>query len=388
MQRTRILIFITTLLVVGIAGTIALLYARGYRVNPQTGEIGPNGLLVANSEPTGAQIFVNGDLTSATNATVPLPPGTYDVSLKKEGYMSWNKRITINKEEVTQVDVSLFSSAPSLSAITFAGAFNPVISPDFTKIAYSAPDDPNNPEKQGLWVLDTSNVPLGFNREPRRITDGDLSESTWQWSPDSREIMLTTPTGVFLLSDSDFVPQTQRTNIASLKARTLAEWEVELQQRLNAQLAKLPEEFQNIFKTKTSDIVFSPNENKILYTATGEATFEDDLVKQLPGSSTQKQIRTIKPNKKYIYDIKEDRNFEISDSKQPAYWFPTSHHVVLPEEGQISILDYDGTNKQTVFAGSYVFPHAYATTSNTRLIILTNFGATEGMGNLYSLGIK
>jgi hypothetical protein len=390
MQKTRILIFLTTILVVGIAGTIALLYAKGYRLDSETGEFGPNGLLVANSEPTGAQIFVDGELKSATNATVPLPPGTYDVELKKEGFLSWKKRISIAKEEVTQVDVSLFNQAPSnLSAITFSGATNPSLSPDITKIAYGVPADPDNPEKEGLWVLDTGNLPLGFNRDPRRITDGDMSEATWEWSPDSRQLLVTTPTAIYLLSDSEFVPQSQRVNVASQKAKILAEWEIEKTQKLNAQLAKLPDEFQDIFKTKTKDVIFSPNENKILYTATGSANLPEDVVKQLPGSSTQKQTRDIKPGIKYIYDIKEDRNFEIGVDGRPVYWFPTSHHLVIPEESKISIVDYDGTNKQTVFGGVYEFPHAYATTSNGRLIILTNFGASETSNqNLYSLGIK
>lgn len=388
MQKTRILIFLTTILVVGTAGIIALLYAKGYRFNAETREFGPNGLLVANSEPTGAQIFVDGQLKTATNATVPLPPGTYDVTLKKENYLPWNKRITINKEEVTQVDVSLFGQATNLSAITFSGAANPTLSPDFTKIAYSVPADPDNPEKQGLWVLDTGNLPLGFNRDPRRITDGDLTGATWQWSPDSREIMITTPTAVYLLSDSEFVPQSQRVNIASQKAKLLADWEIEKTQKLNAQLAKLPDQFQDIFKTKTKDVVFSPNENKILYTAIANVNLPTDVVKQLPGSSTQKQVRDIKPGIKYIYDIKEDRNFEVGVDGNPIYWFPTSHHVVVPEENKISIMDYDGTNKQAVYGGNYEYPHAYATTSNGRLIILTNFGVEETNQNLYSLGVK
>lgn len=387
MQKTRVVIFLTTILVVGIAGTIALLYAKGYRFNTETREFGPNGLLVANSEPTGAQIFVNGELKSATNATVPLPPGTYDVSLKKEGFLPWNKRISINQEEVTQVDVSLFSSAPSLSAITFSGASNPVLSHDFTKIAYSVPLDPDNPEKEGIWVLDTGNLPLGFNREPRRITDGDMTKATYSWSPDSRELLVTTPTAVYLLSDAEFMPQSRRENIASQKAKILADWEIENAQKLNAQLAKLPDQFQDIFKTKATDIIFSPNENKILYTGTTNANLPTDVVKQLPGSSTQKQTRDIKKDIKYIYDIKEDRNFEISDADQPIYWFPTSHHIVVPEENKISIMDYDGTNKQTVFGGGYEFPHAYAATSNGRLIILTGFGASDNQ-NLYSLGVK
>jgi len=42
-----------------------------------------------------------------------------DAKKEKMGLLSWKKRLTIKKEEVTKVDTVLFPAAPSLSAITF-----------------------------------------------------------------------------------------------------------------------------------------------------------------------------------------------------------------------------------------------------------------------------
>ena len=388
MKRIRVLIFLSTVLVVGVVGIIASYIARGYTIDKNTLQLSPQGLLVANSDPTGAQVIVNGNLKTATNATISLAPGIFDVTIKKEGFLPWNKRLTIDKEIVTQVDVSLFSSAPSLSAITFSGAFSPSVSPDSTKVLYAVPTAAGAEDKAGLWVLETVNLPIGFNREPRRITDGDMSKDTWQWSPDSRQVLLTTPTGMFLLNVSDFTAQGKRSNISSQKNKILSDWADEKQKRLHAQLSRLPAEYQDIFEFKTSAVLFSPNENKILYTASGSANLKEGLVPQLPGSSTQKQTRDLKTGKQYVYDIKEDRNFEVAEANQPLYWFPTSHHLIVPEPNKISIIDYDGTNKQTVYSGSYVFPHAYSTNSNNRLLILTNFGAEANITNLYSLSLK
>lgn len=388
MTRLRIIIFFVTILVVSTVGFFALAYARGYRLNQKTLEFGPHGLLVANSDPNGASVFIDGELKTATNATIPLPPGTYDVSVRKESFISWSKRITISKEEVTQINVSLFASAPSLSAVTFSGSINPNVSPDSTKILYGVPQNGDAEDKAGLWILETVNLPLGFNREPRRITDGNLVDATWEWSPDSREVLLTTKTGMFLLQTSDFTPQTQRVNVSSQKQAIDLKWTQDAQKRLEAQLAKLPDELEDVFLFRTTDVVFSPDENKILYTASGSASLKEGLIKPLPGSSTQKQVRDIKDGKKYVFDIKEDRNFEIADKTQPVYWFPTSLHVVLPEENKISVMEYDGTNKQTVFTGSYVFPFAYPTTNANRLLIITNFGADSALSNLYSLSLK
>src|SRR5690606_38469838 len=104
MQNTRLLIWLSTILVIGVFGTAAIMYARGYRIDKENLQITPSGLLVANSEPNGVQVFVDGELKTATDNTIKLPPGTHDLLLKKDGYTSWQKRIVIEKEIVTQID--------------------------------------------------------------------------------------------------------------------------------------------------------------------------------------------------------------------------------------------------------------------------------------------
>lgn len=379
MTRIRILIFLLTVVVVGLIGTFAISYARGYRFDWKRFRFTPNGLLVIKSEPTGAQIFVNGDLRTATDATVSISPGTYDVSVQKTGYLAWNKRLTIEKEEVTVATVNLFRSAPSLTAVTFDGAVNPVSSADYSKIAYAA--------KTGLWLIETTDLPLGFSRDPRRIADGDLSQAIWEFSPDGRQIMLTTPVGVFLLDTGSFTPQNEWVNIGSRKETTLAAWELERKNKLAAQSKNLPEEVGDILSRKVSQVVFSPDETKILYTASASGALTDNLIKSLPGSSTQKQERNIEPGRTYVYDIKEDRNFKVADEGAALRWFPTSRHLVLAEDGAVTIMDYDGTNRQPVYTGSYSAPFAFPYANSSRLLILTNLGSGS-TANLYSLSLK
>src|SRR4030042_6361491 len=136
MTKIRMFIFAITIAIVFVVGTLIFLYAKGYRLDSDTKKFSPNGLLVIKSVPDGAQIFINGELKTATNATIPLIPNTYDVSVKKEGFLSWNKRLTIEKEIVTEASAHLFKSVPSLSAITFLGVENPIPSHDLTKISY------------------------------------------------------------------------------------------------------------------------------------------------------------------------------------------------------------------------------------------------------------
>jgi hypothetical protein len=405
MTKIRVLILLITILVVGSIGVLGTLYARGYRFDIKNKEIVPKGLLVIKSDPDAAQIFINGELKTVTNATISLEPGEYDVQVKKEGYLSWNKRLTIEKEIVTEATANLFRTAPSLSPMTFTPTYNPVVSPSITKIAYAIIPSDNvdsstqvPQDKIGLWVMETVSLPLGFAREPRKVTDGILSNANWKWSPDERQILLTTPTGSYLIDANEYTPQNQSVNINYRIDQILETWEEELNTKLELKINRLPDDLSSILNRKTSSIAFSPDGDMVLYTASGSATIPDNLIKQLPGSSTQKQEREIKDGKTYIYDVKEDRNFLITDFKvsiapdnlneKALLWFPTSRHVILSEENKISIVDYDGTNKQEVYSGSYASPHAFPTASSQRLIILTNLGAESAPLNLYSLSIK
>lgn len=388
MARVRLGVFFIGLVIVGLMGLVVSFYARGYRFEPKTFKFIPNGLLVVNSEPTGAQIWVDGELASATNATIPLPPAEYDIEVKKDGYISWKKRLTVEKEIVTQADVSLFPAAPTLTPITFSGVLNPIASPDGNKIAYIVPNTRDNLDKSGLWISEVINLPIGFPREPRRITDGDLSQAFLEWSPDSKEILLTTSSGVYLLDTGQLTSQPELVNIAATLTTIKAQWNERQRKITESKLDRLPDELADIFQRKTDNIVFSPDDRKILYTASASVTIPQDLVPQLPGSSTQKQVRDIKGGKKYVYDIKEDRNFEVGEATQPIYWLPSSMHLIIPSPNQVAITDYDGTNKQTVYSGSYVSPHAYAFTNTSKLLILTNFGSDNSLPNLYSLNLK
>ena len=408
MTKLRILLTILTFIVVFTLGTAAFMYARGYRLNLRENSINPTGLLVLKSDPDGAQIFIDNELKSATNTTMSLPPGMYDIRIEKEGYISWIKTLEIKAEIVTEETAHLFKSAPSLTAITFSGVENPTPSQDMSKISYIAPvpikvaTASANLNGYGLWVMEMANLPLGFSREPRRITDGKLNSATWQFSPDDREIILDIAKLSYLLPISETTNEAQRVNITQRKVTTLKLWGETEKTRLESHVNKLPIELKEILLNNASSVVFSPDERMIMYTASASAKLSDNLIKDFPGASTQKQNRDINIYHTYIYDIKEDRNFLIdNDSKnlitkggittsaqRRLAFFPTSRNLLLAEPNKITIMDYDGTNRQVVYEGNYVAPFAFPTLSYDRIIILTNLGAEDKIPNLYSVGIK
>ena len=407
MTKIRITIFLITSIIVVSASYIFSLYARGYRYSPERRKLLPSGLLIIKSNPDGAQVNINGEQKTITNNNLALAPGTYDINIKKEGSHTWKKRITIDKEEVTEIDAFLFKTAPSLSAITFTSVAKPSLSPDSTKIAYIVPSTQENlnEDKEGLWLIETVDLPLGFSREPKRLTNGDHDESVWKWSPNSREILLQTNTGVYLLNTGSYTPQEDRINISSQYDEIIKEWEKERENRFKSKLRGLPEEIVEVLES-AQKVSFSPDETQILYLAGSNYDLPKEIIKPIPGASSQKQERNVQTNKVYVYYLKEDRNFFLSDSNEslkdciidtPSIqtscsssisWFPTSRHILLAESDNVIVMDSDGTNRIKIYTGSYVAPNAFATVSKNRLIILTNLGANSAAPNLYTLGIK
>lgn len=388
MTKLRVIISLITIIIVGTIGYFVALYARGYRFDLKTLKISPNGILVLKSDPDGAQVFIDGDLRTATSATLSLSPGTYDISIKKDGYLSWSKRLTIEKEVVTQATANLFKIAPSFTPVTFSGAVLPMESENSSRLAYLVMPDNSNGDKAGLWVLDTFSLPIGFSQGPRRITDGDLTGSSFIFSPDASQILLIMKNSAFLLDTGAFTQQNQRVNVIGRKDQILAGWETERKTKMQSLIRNLPSGFADILQRKAKNIEFSPDGTMVLYTASGSGELSENLITPLPGSSTQKQERIIKDGQTYIYDIKEDRNFAVSNQDSTIRWFPTSRQVIQAEEGKITIMDYDGTNKQVVYSGSYVAPNAFPYIGIGNLLILTNLGSDSSTSNLYSLTIK
>jgi hypothetical protein len=384
MTKVRVLLFFIGIFTVGLFGYIAVTYAKGYRLDFKTLKLVSKGILVVKTDPTGAQVYVDNDLTGASDSNFSLSPGTYDVEIRKSGFIIWYKRLTIEKETVTEIRPDLFKSTPSFSPITQDGVTRPVASDNFSQIAYAG--------KDGLWILENINFPIGFAKDPRQITDGDLTNSSWEFSPDGRQVLLETSTGSFLLDSGKLTPQGQRINIAGKKQITLDTWNKEKEIKLQGQERNLPPEIADILQRKASMVKFSPDENKILYTASASGILNSNLIKPIPGASTQPEDRDIKIDHTYVYDIKEDRNFLIDTTdnwvKRTLFWLPNSRNLVLGDEGRITIMDYDGTNRQVVFSGGYSSPYVFPYLNGEKLLILTNLGADSQTPNLYSISIK
>lgn len=441
--------FFTFAIIIG--GTyLAIQFGKGYR--PTTAGMNGTGLLAANSFPSGAQVYLDNKLATATDDTLSLAPGNYTVTIKKEGYLPWEKTLTLQKELVSQTNATLFKAVASLTPLTLNGAANITPSPDGQKIAYVVATA-SATAKNGLYILDIATNTLSIQRDPRQISklpsNFDLVAATLLWSPNSQEILVhtqakTTESNYLLnigtMNDFDALPDiTPRLSII------LSEWEEEIVLRETKQFALLPPEMQTIATTSATNIYFSPNEDRFLYTATAAATIPENILKKPVSPNTQPEDRQLQPNHLYVYDLTEDKNYHLgefltqgatknfllqslysldtatpsaspipitdynrlqikNDFSTTAYnfkvhyssiyidgfqWYPNSTHLLITYPDRVDVVEADATNWVTLYSGPFDNQFAYPWPDGSKLIILTNLNpATSNAPNLYTVDIR
>ncbi len=432
LAKHRLMVFFCIFIFVVSATFLAIKLAQGYRIDLSTKSFKPTGLLVATSVPPGAQVLINGQLKSATNNTLALSPGEYEVEIKKNGFFTWKKKLLIEKELVTQAEAFLFPQVPDLKPLTFHEAQNPRLSPDGTRIVYTVPLPSQTAtaaafpaDEAGLWVMDLTDFILNIGREPHQIAKSqlhgkDFGKADYDWSPDAKQIWAQFSSGEKYLLDPNSLNSAGLTNAAGSWLSVTAGWEKEDQLRESAKLKRFPEKLQAILGTGSSELTFSPDGSKILYQATASAEIPEHLIPPVLAASTQKENRRIEPGKFYVYDLKEDKNYLIpfnpppipSPTKTPVVkkrsasptptpipnlkskisnlrWFPTSNHLYWIDKERVYACEYDGTNLTAIYSGPFVAPFVFAAPGANKLVILTqiNFDQ-ETKANLYAVSLR
>ncbi|OGK44370.1 hypothetical protein A2957_00285 [Candidatus Roizmanbacteria bacterium RIFCSPLOWO2_01_FULL_38_11] len=384
------LIFIFVLMAV-----IAL--ARGYRPNITERKLESTGILVASSSPDGAKVYVNGKLEGATNSNVIVKPGMYDIEIKKDGYTPWKKRLSIKGELVIKTDALLLPQNPSLSPVTSLGVIKALTSPSGDKVIILS--DSGDVEKDGIYLLENNRNPLSIinplkililkTHLPQNI---NLNSVEVEFSPDEKEMLITVEgidsqslSRVYLISSEEKTLKPIDVT-ASVDTIRLA-WEKENQKILSRSLATLKKPLNKIAPDIFDVVTFSPNEEKILYRAVKD--FEIPLVikPRLIARNQSPEMRSIQKGNLYMYDSKEDMNFEIKNTESPL-WYPDSSHLVIQGKDNISIMDYDGTNSRVVYSGPFEKKFVEVT-KDGKLFILLNLNSQKGtLPDLYSVGIR
>ena len=432
--RILLLVFFIIILIAVIA------YARGYRINFDEGTVSSTGILSINSTPKPGRVYVNGQLKGATDVNLTLPHGRYTVEVKKDGYTSWTKSISLKGEIVMSLDARLFSKNPSLTPLTNLGVIKAIPIGNTDKLILVS--QTGDVEKDGLYLFEAGNKALAIFPPLKPLLmksvlgeNIDISTATIDFSPNYRQGMLTFTTEIgeiaYLISLDD--ENTELFEITASKNNILTAWNDEKNVEALKVIETLPKKIVPIAVSSFQIISLSPDEKKLLYLAKSDAELPVVIDPQLIGANQTQEHRSIKKGSIYIYDKKEDKNFllpvtlnidetlfnppesnlEITPTPETAtstaeiavqprvwneilvrlvmeklQWYPTSDYIAIMDVYQIKLMQYDGTNEEIVYAGP-LQDHFYTISPDWNLLVLINLNPkVNDSGDLYSVGIK
>jgi len=360
----RFIITIITLLVIGISAGIVIFLAKGYTFSPAEKRIVGTGIVTVASEPDAASVYVDGHLTTATNATISsLSPKTYSIKVIKEGFIPWEKKVEVREGLVTELKVTLFPSIPTIYPLTFNGVLNPTLSPDGSKLAFIVPATSGGAvsKKAGVWVwTQTRNQPISFARsaEPHQIatnTITNFSKATLKWSSDSKQVLTTLSESNFLL-DADRL-NTDPRDITAILDSTIKGWIDDTKSKDEARILAIKDPGLRKTASNSANLSWSPDETKFMVGLK-------------------------------VYDLLEKKNYDLPFAKAHI-WLPDSRHIILIEDGTISLVDFDGTNKAVIYAGKFDDNLVFPWPDSSRLAIVSSFPTpTASEPNLYGINLK
>ncbi len=440
--KTRsVLISILTISIILSVSAGIIAYGRGYRLNlGKPTSLSPTGIITATSDPVAAQVLVDGKLKTATNNSFNVGPGWYTVTIRKEAFISWEKKLRVQGEVVTRADAYLFPTNPSLSPITTSGILAPTVSPDGNTIAFFVPSEAarDGVKKPGLYTLELADRPLGGrNRDPKLVAELAVPPITLPvrqaglakggpallWSPDSRSIIVSVALPAQAGTSDSVYDLSQTPPLVTLlspqsKSSLLDDWQKEKATKDRQKLTAYKPGFVDVATSSARILAFSPDETKFMYEATASATIPRVIDPPLIGTNPTEEARTIKPGNLYVYDSREDRNYFLFAKKElpaptpsptsprplaspvspiasqsflpfPISWFPTSKHLLVTGNGKIDILEYDRTNWITLYSGPFDGQFVTPWPTGSRIVILTNLNPGAGsLPNLYTVNLR
>ncbi|MEK9175837.1 MAG: PEGA domain-containing protein [Patescibacteria group bacterium] len=379
------------------ATILVVLYGKGYRFGFGEGKVELNGtgILVTKSIPDGASVFVDGKLKTATDNTINLAPGQYQVKIEKEGYFPWEKKIKVQTEAVSRAEALLIPTAPKLESITDVGAASPVIDPTLTKIAFVVASQ--SAIRNGVYVFDMKSSPLlTLQSASTQIVDDttDLfSQSKISWSPDGKDLIATISASNGF--ETTYLLDTDRANnppndVTDTLSTVNTSWTRIKDAKERAVLNSLPSRVRTVVRQNFKVISYSPDQNKILYEASRSGTLPVIIKPRLIGVNSTPEVRTIEIGRIYVYDVKEDRNYQMDQANfQGAFsWFTDSKHLIFVRNKELHMIEYDSLNDTTVYAGPFIENYVFPWPDSTRIVLLTNLGNSKILPNLYTISLK
>lgn len=375
------------------------LYIQGYRLNLNQQDPNPKflkttGILALTSLPKSAAVYLDDKLVASTDSSLTLDPKEYKVKIAKDGFLPWQKKYLVKPEVVFTTNANLFKSVPNLEPITLSGAINPSLSSD-GKIILFAVNSAASTKDNGLYLYET-NTNLNLIRgNPKQIAPNfpplDWSKGIFEISPNNRQALAYFGTITYLLDLNDNLSNRIPTSLDSKEILAIKNsWQTQTDSLLANELNKLPSNLQPLVASSSAySLIFNSNKDKLIYQANQNATLNFQTKPTMPARSTQTETRQIQAGQYYVYDLIDDTNYLLSNNQETFHpqWIPDTDNIIYQKNNQIFVQDYDSTNSQMIFAGTFD-PRILAITTDGKKLILFTTPYPGAIQNLYTVTIR
>ena len=301
-------VFLALLFLAVVLGLIAI--ARGYRLDFTKKSLSSTGILAISSSPKAAKIYINGDLRGVTDLNVALSPGTYSVEIKKDGFTSYNEKITLKGELVETVDPILFPVTPSLSPITNLGVTRAIPVDQSDNLILFV--DNEDAEKDGIYLFEAGRKTLTFFPPVKTLIlksklplDVDFQKTTVYFSYDYKQAIFD-----FELADGSLISyllsldaeNQEPFDVTASKDTLIDAWQSERTKETQKLVEVLPKEIRKIATSSFEVVSFTPDQTKLLYKAKKDVKLPLVINPPLIAANQAPEERVIKKNNLYVYD--------------------------------------------------------------------------------------
>lgn len=194
-RRHRIALLVGyTLIAVAISiASLVLLYASyGYTVN-RKGDVQQRGLVFVSSQPTGAELQVDGVKKATTNTKLELHTGTHTLRIGAKGYQGWERTITVAGGDVQRYDYPFLipESLTTTTAVNYGGTVEfATQSPDKKQLLVL---DSATPNQFGLFAIQNpKKLESTVIKVPDTIATPGTGVQSWkpiEWADDGKSIL-------------------------------------------------------------------------------------------------------------------------------------------------------------------------------------------------------
>src|SRR3989338_5642125 len=383
----RIVSWLKNFLIIGLLlGTTEglFLYASGYRLS-RSGttlvDLTQTGMVNAKSVPEGANVYVDGVLKTSTDGSVAgITPGIHNLSIVRNGFVTWNKTIEVFPELVTDITAILISQSPRLEPLTNTGAASTTISPSLTRLAFFSRDA----SAPGVWVIPLVGEALSLFRSNPYVVLEDIPTNFFsrglsiEWAPDEESLLVEDQNGAFHIVDLDSGTYETTDSPELIKS----EWQEELVKDRTDFIERLdiPASFRTI--AIAPNTIWAPDGKKFLYTAPNGTNTEYRVYNMEKPIPVGEKVETI------VFTT------VTSDPQPKVSWYADSFHLILTEgdiekdhRGKISLIRIGGKNKTEIYDSVLYSDKVFSSPGGDKLVILTSFKSGE-QTDLYTIGIR